>query len=127
MSETFDSDVFSLSPIAMWIEDFSGVKALFDVLRSQGATDIRTFLREDTARVTECSSQIRLLNVNARTLELFEATDLDHLRNNLHEVFRDDMLETHVNELADLFDGKQAFSSTTVNYTLSGQRLDIQL
>ena len=127
MSETFDSDVFNLSPIAMWMEDFSDVKVLFDLWRSQGVTDIRAFLCEDTARITQCSARIRLLNVNAKTLELFEAADLDHLRNNLHQVFRDDMLETHVNELADLFDGKQTFSSTTVNYTLSGRRLDIQL
>jgi diguanylate cyclase (GGDEF)-like protein len=30
MTKVFDSDIFNLAPIAMWIEDFSGVKALFD-------------------------------------------------------------------------------------------------
>lgn len=127
MPEAFDSDIFNLAPIAMWIEDFSEVKALFDVWRAQGVTDIRAFLREDVSRVSECSRKIRVLDVNRKTLELFEADNLDHLRANTAKVFRDDMLETHINELADLFDGKLAFSSATVNYTLSGKRLDIQL
>ncbi|MCJ7996188.1 GGDEF domain-containing protein [Rhizobium cremeum] len=127
MPEAFDSDIFNLAPIAMWIEDFSEVKAQFDIWRAEGVTDIRGFLRADVSRIAECSRRIRVLDVNRKTLELFEADDVDHLRANTSKIFRDDMLETHINELAELFDGKQAFSSATVNYTLSGRRLDIQL
>lgn len=68
-----------------------------------------------------------MLDVNAKTLELFEADDLQHLTANIASVFRDDMLDTHINELAALFDGEKTFSSTTVNYTITGSRLDIQL
>ena len=53
MPEAFDSDIFNLAPIAMWIEDFSEVKALFDVWRAQGVTDIRAFLREDVCPAKE--------------------------------------------------------------------------
>ncbi|MDR6758101.1 PAS domain-containing protein [Mycoplana sp. BE70] len=127
MSESFDSDIFNLAPTAMWVEDFSGVKALFDLWRLQGVTDIRTFLREDQDRVAQCSRCIRVLDVNRKTLELFEAEDIHHLRANLSTIFRDDMLETHVIELAKLFDGELVFESTTSNYTISGRRLDIQL
>src|SRR5262245_22067926 len=122
-----DSDIFDLSPIAMWIEDFSGVKTQFDRWRAEGVEDIRAYLREDTRRVASCSQLIRLLRVNRKTLELFEANDLDHLVANLGSVFRDEMLESHVNELAELWDGKTEFTSSAVNYTLSGRRLDIQL
>ncbi|MDL2402689.1 sensor domain-containing diguanylate cyclase [Rhizobium mayense] len=127
MSDAFESDIFELAPIAMWIEDFSEVKALFDQWRAEGVHDISAFLREDLSRVAECSRRIRVLSVNRKTLELFEADSLDHLTANLSNVFRDDMLETHVNELSDLWDGKTDFSSATVNYTVSGKRLDIQL
>ena len=37
------------------------------------------------------------------------------------------MIETHVNELGELWDGKMEFAGTAYNYTLSGRRLDIQL
>ena len=127
MTVAFDSDIFNLAPIAMWIEDFSGVNALFDEWRAEGITDIRTYLKADRDRVIACSTRIRVLGVNAKTLELFEAENLDHLTANVAAIFRDDMLDTHITELAALFDGELTFSSTTVNYTISGRRLDIQL
>ena len=37
------------------------------------------------------------------------------------------MLTAHVDELVQLWDGKPSFESHTVNYTLTGSRLDIQL
>ena len=125
--KTFDAAIFDLAPVAMWIEDFSGVKRQFDQWRAEGVEDIRAFLREDKARVAACSREIRVLNVNSKTLELFEARDLEHLVDNLSVVFRDDMLESHVNELAALWDGETMFASNAVNYSLSGRRMDIQL
>ncbi|MDE1995361.1 MAG: diguanylate cyclase [Rhizobiaceae bacterium] len=127
MTDTYESDVFELAPIAMWIEDFSEVKALFDRWRADGVTDIRAFLTADLARIAECSQRIRVLRVNRKTLELFEADDLQHLTSNIGRVFRDDMLHTHVNELSALWEGKADFTSSTTNYSLSGKRLDIQL
>ena len=127
MAETINSDIFALSPIAMWIEDFSAVKRLFDQWRADGIQDIRAYLRDDITRAQHCSSLIRVIDVNRKTLDLFEARDLGELTAGLGRIFRDDMLDTHVNELGDLFDGKHTFSSATVNYTLSGRRLDIQL
>jgi diguanylate cyclase (GGDEF)-like protein len=125
--KTFDATIFDLAPVAMWIEDFSEVKQQFDQWRSEGVEDIRAFLKEDMSRVADCSKQIRVLQVNSKTLELFEAKDLAHLVDNISVVFRDDMLESHINELAALWDGKTDFSSNAVNYSLSGRRMDIQL
>ncbi|MDQ0318449.1 diguanylate cyclase (GGDEF)-like protein [Pararhizobium capsulatum DSM 1112] len=127
MMDTDEANVFDLAPIAMWIEDFSGVKELFDLWRAEGVQDIRTFLRADVGRVVACSQRIRVLKVNRRMLELFEARDRDHLVANLHSVFRDEMLTSHINELSQLWEGRTEFSGSAVNYTLSGRRLDIQL
>ncbi|MEI4486963.1 diguanylate cyclase [Frigidibacter sp. MR17.14] len=119
--------VFDLAPVSMWLEDFSGVKAQFDRWRAEGVTDLRAHLLADPRRIAECSARIRVLRVNARTLELFEAESLGHLVENLGQVFRDDMLLTHVGELCQLWEGRAGFTSAAVNYTLSGRRLDIQL
>ena len=123
----FDATIFDLAPVAMWIEDFSEVKQQFDQWRAEGVTDLRAYLREDIARVAVCSSKIRVLEVNSKTLDLFEAESLDHLVGNLSVVFRDEMLHNHINELAELWDGKTEFTSNAVNYSLSGRRMDIQL
>jgi diguanylate cyclase (GGDEF)-like protein len=127
MMDYASSDIFNLAPVAMWIEDFSGVKQQFDVWRSQGVSDIRAFLREDLSRVAKCAAKIRVMEVNAKTLSLFEARDKAHLIANIGQVFRDDMLESHINELSALFEGKTEFVGNAVNYTLTGQRLDIHL
>ncbi|MDO9020463.1 MAG: sensor domain-containing diguanylate cyclase [Pseudolabrys sp.] len=119
--------VFDLAPVSLWLEDYSGVKALFEGWRRAGVTSLREHLTGRHERVKECASRIRLLQVNRKTLDLFAATDFDHLASNLDRVFRDDMLTSHIEELVQLWDGKTTFSSNAVNYTLTGERLDIQL
>ncbi|MGH6760263.1 MAG: diguanylate cyclase domain-containing protein [Phyllobacterium sp.] len=121
------AETFELAPISLWLEDFSEVRRLFESWRRSGVTDLKTYLQEDMERLKLCSGLIRVLKVNRKTLSLFGATDLDHLVANLGSVFRDDMLQTHINELTQLWNGMTEFSSNTVNYTLTGQRLDIQL
>jgi diguanylate cyclase (GGDEF)-like protein len=122
-----DAETFDLAPVSLWLEDYSGLRALFDEWRRAGVTDLRSHLRGDSSRVKACSDRIRVVKVNRKTLTLFEADDLPHLVGNLGRIFRDDMLKTHVDELAQLWDGQTEFFSHTVNYTLSGRRLDIQL
>ena len=120
-------DFFELAPVALWLEDYSGVKALLDSWRKAGVTSLRDYLLDDLARVKECASRIRVLQVNRQTLNLYAAADLGDLVNNIDRVFRDDMLLTHVEELVQLWEGNTEFSSNAVNYTLAGDRLDIQL
>ena len=122
-----DAEMFELAPMSLWLEDYSGLKRLFDRWRKAGVTALRDYLLEDPARVKECSEHLRVVKVNRKTLALFEARDLPHLVANLSRVFRDDMLTTHIDELAQLWDGDTEFVSNTVNYALSGRRLDIQL
>jgi len=122
-----DSSMFDLAPVSLWIEDFSAVKALFDQWQKQGVDDIETFLLANPERVRECSQHIRILKVNRRTLSLFGARDLNHLMVSHSLVMRNDTFKSHVSELAQLWSGKTSFSSHTVNYTLKGERLDVQL
>jgi diguanylate cyclase (GGDEF)-like protein len=122
-----DAKMFDLAPVSLWIEDFSAVKTLFEAWRAEGISDIRAFLAADPERVRQCSERIRILKVNRRTLSLFGARDLAHLTSHLGQVMRDDTFKSHVEELAQLWNGQTSFSSHTVNYTLGGERLDIQL
>lgn len=122
-----DALMFELAPVSLWLEDYSALRSLFRQWRHAGVTSLQDFLAANPDRAKECSACIRVLKVNRRTLSLFEANDLPQLVGNLGQIFRDDMLNAHVHELAQLWDGRTEFSSNTVNYTLSGKRLDIQL
>ncbi len=120
-------NLFDLAPVSLWLEDYSDLKRHLDGLRAAGIVDLRAHLHGHPDEVARCSSLMRIVNVNRRTLELYGARDLGDLVGNLDKVFRDDMFEQHVEELVQLWEGKGTFSGQSVNYTLDGQRLDIQL
>ena len=42
--------MFDLAPVSLWLEDYSGLKTLFDCWRADGVTDLATFLREEIGR-----------------------------------------------------------------------------
>lgn len=125
--QNLDASIFDLAPIPMWLEDYSQIKIQFDLWRSQGVVDLKAFLSEDLERVRSCAHKIKVIKINQKTLDLFEASSQQELCSQLHQIFQQDMLHSHLYELVDLWDGKTQFSSQAVNYTLSGKRLDIQL
>src|ERR1700687_474940 len=119
-----DAEMFDLAPVSLWLEDYSRIKTRFDEWRRAGVTDLRDYLREDPERVKACSDLLRVIKVNRRTLTLFEAADLPQLVANLGSILRDDTFKAHVEELAQLWDGRTEFFSHSVNYSLSGRRVD---
>lgn len=119
--------MFELAPVSLWLEDYSALKKLFDRWRDEGVTDIGAYLAQDRQRVRQCSDCLRVLKVNRRTLELFAADSQEVLEANLNKVFRDDMHDAVSYELAALWSGQLEFSNQTVNYTLDGRRLDVQI
>ena len=119
--------MFTLAPVSLWLEDYTGLKQLFDSWRADGIIDLRAAFRATPSRVRECAAQIRIFEVNNKTHELFGSRDLEHLVANLDSVFRDDMLDTHGEEMIQLWEGRLEFSNLSVNYSLTGRRIDIQM
>jgi diguanylate cyclase (GGDEF)-like protein len=122
-----DAMMFEIAPTSLWLEDYSGVKTLFDAWRATGVQDLRAYFAQDPARVRACATRMRVVRVNRRTLSLYAANDLAHLLANLDRVFRDEMLTNLTEELAQLWDGEGGFTSNGVNYSLNGRRIDIQV
>jgi diguanylate cyclase (GGDEF)-like protein len=119
--------MFDLAPVSLWLEDYSGLKQLFDRWRAEGVTDLAAWLDEDPARVGECTAQFKVVQVNQHTLTLFGAGSQDHLLANLGSIFRDDMAGSVKYELGQLWGGRLDFENETVNYTLDGRRLDVHV
>lgn len=120
-------DMFDLAPASLWMEDYSGLKQLFDQWRADGVTDLLNFLREDPERLQQCSQMYKVLRVNQYTLDLFKAPDQQTLQSRLHEVFRGDMLTSIVPELLALWEGQLDFEARSVNYALDGRRMDVHI
>ena len=119
--------LFEASPVSLWEEDYSDVKAFLDQLRLQGVTNLQIYLIGHPEAVTECMSLIKVLNVNRKTLELFRADSKEQLIGNLDKIFRDEMRTHFSRELLDLWNGNLVYERDGINYTLDGEALNIHL
>lgn len=119
--------LFDSAPISLWLEDYSALKALFDTWRAQGVVDLKAHLQQFPELAKQCAACLKVLRVNEKTLTVFAARDPQDLVTRLHEVFRDDTFEAMLTELLHLWSGTLRFSNQTVNYTLDGRRIDIQI
>jgi diguanylate cyclase (GGDEF)-like protein len=119
--------LFTYAPISLWEEDYSGIKQEFDSLRAQGVVDIRTHLAAYPEAVDRFMGMIRVLDVNQKTLDLFDARDKADLLANLDKVFRDEMRTHFAGELADMWEGKTFYEREGINFSLSGEPVNVQL
>ncbi|WKZ46900.1 MAG: GGDEF domain-containing protein [Anaerolineales bacterium] len=120
-------NLFEHAPISLWEEDYSAIKREFDSLRANGVTDLKSHLNSDPEAVRRFMGMIRVLGVNRKTLSLFEAADKESLLANLDKVFRDEMGEHFKNELVDMWGGKTYYEREGVNYSLTGEPVNVHL
>jgi diguanylate cyclase (GGDEF)-like protein len=119
--------LFGASPISLWEEDYRDVKTYFDDLRRSGVTDLQEYLDDHPEATLHCMSLIRVLDVNQKTLDMFGAESAEQLLANLDKVFRDEM-ETHfARELVDLWNGRLSYERDGINYSLTGEPVNIHL
>ena len=126
-SEARYRGLFEHSPISLWEEDFSEVVKILDSLKAGGVTDLGLYLNAHPELVEICMSKIKVLDVNQRTLQLFKAQDKQELIDNLDQVFRDAMTQHFRDELLEIWEGRLTHHMEGVNYTLTGDAIQIQL
>lgn len=126
-SEQYARDLFEHSPVSLWVEDFSAVKNLLDGVRAQGIGDFKTFLKVHPDFVSRCMQEIRVIDVNQQTLRMFGAASKEMLLNNIGRVFRGEMHESFAEQLQDLWEGKTFQQREVVNYSLSGDAVNIHM
>ncbi|MBL8102618.1 MAG: sensor domain-containing diguanylate cyclase [Anaerolineales bacterium] len=119
--------LFESSPISLWEEDYSAIKAYFDLLRGQGVENLQEYLEKQPDLVSQFAGLIKVINVNQKTLELFGASSKEHLNQNLDLIFRDEMKVHFAKELVDLWNGKLVYEREGINYSLAGEPINIQL
>ena len=119
--------LFEYAPISLWEVDYSALKVEFDDLRARGITDIRAYLASQPGSVDHFRSLIRVVDVNRRTLQLFDADDKEMLLANLNKVFRSDMREFFANELVGIWNGKTYYERPGITYSLNGELVHVYL
>ncbi len=119
-SESRYHSLFDDSPLSLWVEDWSQIKAYIDTLRNS-TTDLRTYFREHPEAVVNCARLVRILDVNKAALVLHEAEDKAELLTSLEPIFTDETFEVFAEEVIALTGGNPHFESEIVHRTLRGR------
>lgn len=120
-------NLFMHAPISLWEEDYTDLKTELDALRTQGVVDLKAHLASHPEAVNRFMSLIRVLDVNQKTLDLFGAKDKDTLLPNLDKVFRGEMGTHFASELVDMWNGKTYYEREGINYSLTGETVNVHL
>lgn len=126
-SEARYRSLFEDSPISLWEEDFSAVKAEIDRLRGEGVADFRHYFENHPEVVGHCVTLVKVTDVNKATLELFKASDTTELLSNLDRIFTPESYHIFREELIAIAECQTVFASEGVNRTLAGEAIHISL
>jgi PAS domain S-box-containing protein len=120
-------DLFENFPISLWEEDFSDVKKCLDELRDTGVKDFQDYFLNHPESVKKCVEQVKIIDINQTTLQLYQADNKEQLLDNLNKVFDSKSYEIFRDEIIALAQGKTNFESKAVNRTLKGESIKVQL
>ena len=70
-SEARYRSFFENSPISLWEEDFSEVKAYIERLRKSGVQDFKRYFLNHAGEVMACAGKVKILDVNRATMKLY--------------------------------------------------------
>lgn len=125
--EQLDLRIFDLSPMPMWIQDYSGVKKIFEEWNAQGILDIRAYLLEDPSRLLPALATIKTLMVNRSTLKLYEANNLDEILESFSKFHFPEITVPQVIFFTALLEQDSDCMFAPINYTCTGKQIDVQL
>lgn len=125
--EKVDLSIFNLSPMAMWIQDFSAVKKIFQQWIDDGVQDLKQYLLEDPERLQPCLMVIKTILVNQSTLDLYEAADLNEILSSFSRMHAEKISIEKVNFFMALWNNQAQYICPSINYTCKGKQIDIQL
>lgn len=117
--------VFRNSPVSIWEEDFSGVKALLDGLKQKGVIDIKAHFEQYPEIIQSCAQMVTVVDVNEAALVLHGAASKEALLAGLIETFTVESFDAFREELICLWNGANVMVQDAVVRTLSGDRRDV--
>jgi PAS domain S-box-containing protein len=126
-SEAFYSDLFHGSAFSAWHLDATKTWTIFYALYEAGVTDFRAQLSLDPLLIDRVMDGIRVVDVNKKTLQMFEAKNRDEIIGGsiARFWFPDERRETLLGSLTAAFNGISTFRGLGRMRTLQGNEIDV--
>ncbi|MFI5450248.1 MAG: PAS domain S-box protein [Candidatus Bathyarchaeia archaeon] len=127
-SEEKYRELFEACPVSLWEEDFSVVKHFFDELRQRGVSNFGDYFANHPEDIGKCASQVRVLNVNKATLDLYGAKSVNEIIGGLGDVLTGKANRISFSgELVAFAEGKKYYSAEMENRTMRGETKQINV
>lgn len=126
-SEQRYRQLFQDSPVSLWEEDMSDVRSYIAELKKQGISDFKQYFLKHPESVAKCASLVKVVAVNKATLELFEAGREEDLTAGMPSIFMPESYKSFRDELVDFIQGSVTYEVETVNKSLTGKTLYVDL
>lgn len=119
-NETRFRTLFEDSPISLWEEDLTRLKAYFDKLKAQGVTDFRQHFYDTPKDLEKCALLVDVVDVNKATLDMLKARNKEELLGNLDKVLTKSSMAAFTEEMILLASGGSEYCGEITHRTLEG-------
>jgi diguanylate cyclase (GGDEF)-like protein len=127
INPAFCRSLFEHTPISLWEMDYGQIKIFFNELRQRGVKELGNYLDHNPDVVSDCMHGIRVLDVNRKSLTLFQASSKEDLIQQRVVIFRDELVRHFRDELVDLWNGCFEYEREGVCYSLAGEPMDVNM
>lgn len=112
--------LFDNSPVSLWEEDFSEVKKAVESLHGAIGGGLDGHLAHHPDFIDRCAALVRVINVNAATLALHNASSAEALLGNLEKTFTPASRQAFARQLVAIWNGETQLSVEGEVKTLDG-------
>lgn len=121
--------VFDITPIPIWIEDFSEIKQALKLqgLFGKGNAEIISFFDQNPETVSGLIQKLKIKDLNQASLELYQAKSKSDLIDNFRNLITPEILQAIKEQLVAICIGATSFQTESRIKTLNGIIKDIKL
>jgi two-component system sensor kinase FixL len=119
--------IFQSVGVAIWEEDFSRVRRLFEDLAQQGVSDLRRRLEDDHRLVERCIALMRTVDANDAAVRLVGAADAAEAIAGRPRILLPETVRFWRDLLIALAESRPSFAGETVLQTIGGERRSVLL
>jgi|GEM_PF-3083588 len=114
-------NLFENSPIALWEENFSQIKARIDELKTKGVSDFGEYFEKHPEFIRQCIENIKVIDINEAALKLVNARDKAELFEKLPDLFTPKAFGVFKQELLAFTEGNILFEHEASSKTLNDE------
>ena len=126
-SKTHYQALFEDSPISLWQEDLTDLRAYLKNLQDSGVRDVRAYFEAHPEEMRRCANLIKVVDVNRTTLGIYEADSKEQLLKSIASTFSPESYPAFKEAIIALAEGQTWFETEAITTTLTGKKNHILL